>query len=94
MSKLVSEKQWLENICYNCNLKGYCELRDKEQYCEWYKRVEKDLEVLDIIEDKLVVANIILNGKIYHTISIPKEINKLTENQYKKIEEWVENENK
>ena len=50
MKKVVSEKQWLENICYNCDLKGYCELRDKEQYCEWYKRIEKDLEIFEILE--------------------------------------------
>lgn len=57
----------------------------------YYDLVKRDLEVLEIIKDKLVVANIILNGKTYHTISIPKEINKLTENQYEKIEEWLEN---
>ena len=59
-----------------------------------YSQVEKSLEVLEIIKDKLVVANLIGNGKIYHTISIPKEINKLTENQYEKIKEWVDNESK
>lgn len=51
MSKLVSEEQWLENICYNCNLsfENGCASRG-DNYCENYKKLKKDLELLEILK--------------------------------------------
>ena len=93
MSKLVKEEQWLENICHKCNLsfENGCVYRGNN-YCENYKKLKRDLEVLEIFKKntdvELLKAN--ENAPIFATILRIKPLTNTIDKEYQKVKEWLE----
>ena len=86
----MTSKEGLEMLCDVCNTDVKCYQKNQ---CTIYKKIENDLEVLEIIKPRIkdmfiksgyIFDNVIDDNYFHLTFG-------LTGKEYKKIKEWIEN---
>ena len=86
----MTEREALETICWNCNEKGKCELRNNDK-CKSYQVLRKSIDILNTFRShtKMNALGDIVCDTLFGNISYPgwEEHNK----EYKRVKEWLEN---
>ena len=94
----MKSREALKTICRKCerfkafNVHTLCPFRSiSNDYCDEYDQIEKDLEVLEIIKNKLVypMALISLSCEVYNVL-LEKDL-QVTQEEYNKIKEYFKN---
>lgn len=88
----MNSKEALKNICSKCEEEKWknkirCPFRSiSSDYCEEYETIEKDLEVLEIIKERIALNECICDSKNKKCIDL---IILEGDKDYSKIKDWL-----